>query len=303
MMELDTRYSITRPSPTLHSTSTNAPLDAQLDLRTILERNAKRETTKRNAERPNAQQPPTPAAGPDPRCAGLLAAAVGPTLTMLLHDHLHLLFGAGLSESLRVCLGQVARAIPPLLGVVQDRLLDLLSHILSGTPYVRLSAPAPMPQATGGGNNANAGGAVVWCRAEMGSGAFDALGIRCGPSTPDARVFRRGRVDGAFDPRTNTSGTAGGGPPPSKELLTLALNTLGSFDFSGHVLTEFAQTNALPYVEDDAPEVRRAAALACCRLFGAAAGAGEEYGITPAMGNGHGGRAGWGTRRAGMRWM
>ncbi|KAJ7174943.1 phosphatidylinositol 3-kinase [Mycena crocata] len=189
-------------------------------------------------------RPPPP---PDPILAalGLLAAAVGPTLTMLLHDHLHLLFGAGLSESLRVCLGQVARAIPPLLGVVQDRLLDLLSHILSGTPYVRLGAPAPMPQATGGVNNANAGGAG-----------------------------------------TNTSGTAGGGPPPSKELLTLALNTLGSFDFSGHVLTEFAQTNALPYVEDDAPEVRRAAALACCRLFGAAAGAGEEYGITPAMGMG-----------------
>ncbi|KAJ7769020.1 hypothetical protein B0H14DRAFT_354731 [Mycena olivaceomarginata] len=62
---------------------------------------------------------------------------------MLLHDHLHLLFAAGLSEGLRACLASVARAIPPLLSVVQDRLLDLLSHILSGTPYTRLGAPVP----------------------------------------------------------------------------------------------------------------------------------------------------------------
>ncbi|KAJ7093820.1 phosphatidylinositol 3-kinase [Mycena belliarum] len=163
-------------------------------------------------------RPPPP---PDPLLAalGLLAAAVGPMLTMLLHDHLHLLFAAGLSESLRVCLGQVARAIPPLLGVVQDRLLDLLSHILSGTPYTRLGAPPSASAAA--------------------------------PSVSQGQ--------------------------PSKELLTLALTTLGTFDFSGHVLTEFAQTNALPYVEDDAPEVRRAAALACCRLFGGAAREAEEY--------------------------
>ncbi|KAJ7718399.1 phosphatidylinositol 3-kinase [Mycena maculata] len=163
----------------------------------------------------------TPAAGSDPLLAalGLLAMAVGPTLTMLLHDHLHLLFAAGLSEGLRVCLTQVARAIPPLLGVVQDRLLDLLSHILSGTPYTRLGAPPPAASA------------------EQGAAQGGAQGT-------------------------------GGANAPSKELLTLALTTLGTFDFSGHTLTEFVQTNALPYIEDDAPEVRRAAALACCRLFG-----------------------------------
>ncbi|KAJ6556571.1 phosphatidylinositol 3-kinase [Mycena vulgaris] len=183
-------------------------------------------------------RPPPP---PDPLLAalGLLAAAVGPMLTMLLHDHLHLLFAAGLSESLRVCLGQVARAIPPLLGVVQDRLLDLLSHILSGTPYARLGAP---PVVSG--------------------------------STPQSQSQSQGQ--------------------PSKELLTLALNTLGTFDFSGHVLTEFAQTNALPYVEDDAPEVRRAAALACCRLFGGAAREAEEHSLGFGLGFGGAGGGGGG---------
>lgn len=68
------------------------------------------------------------------------------------------------------------------------------------------------------------------------------------------------------------------------ELITLALTTLGSFDFSGksnytvdiqllttilagHVLNEFVRNCALPYLENDTPEVRRAAALTCCRLF------------------------------------
>lgn len=68
----------------------------------------------------------------------------------------------------------------------------------------------------------------------------------------------------------------------NSELITLALSTLGSFDFSGrpstalryqpdprlgHVLNEFVRGAGLPYLDDDNPEVRRAAALACCRVF------------------------------------
>ncbi|EGN96671.1 hypothetical protein SERLA73DRAFT_170096 [Serpula lacrymans var. lacrymans S7.3] len=59
--------------------------------------------------------------------------------------------------------------------------------------------------------------------------------------------------------------TPGGGK--SSELITLALSTLGTFDFSSHVLNEFVRSCALPYLEDDNAEVRRAAALTCCRLF------------------------------------
>ncbi|KAJ6493204.1 phosphatidylinositol 3-kinase [Mycena sanguinolenta] len=187
-----------------------------------------------NAAGGGSGRPPPP---PDALLAalGLLAAAVGPTLTMLLHDHLHLLFAAGLSEGLRACLAAVARAIPPLLGVVQDRLLDLLSHTLSGTPYARLGAP---PLSVGVGSSA--------------------------PSTSSASSSST--VTAIPNQGYGYGSTAG--TPQTKEQLTLALNTLGTFDFSGHTLTEFVQTNALPYVEDDAPEVRRAAALACCRLFG-----------------------------------
>ncbi|KAK5135249.1 hypothetical protein LTR08_005499 [Meristemomyces frigidus] len=49
--------------------------------------------------------------------------------------------------------------------------------------------------------------------------------------------------------------------------IALALHTLGSFDFSGHVLNEFVHDVAIRYVEDDDSIIRKAAALTCCQLF------------------------------------
>ncbi|KAF8519025.1 phosphatidylinositol 3-kinase [Hysterangium stoloniferum] len=143
------------------------------------------------------------------QCIGMLAASVGPNLTKLLHDQLDLMFACGLSEPLRSALVSIARHIPPLLNTIQDRLLDMLSNILVGSPYKPLGGPPLL-------------------KSEV---AKDGL-----------------------------SG-------PSQEVITLALSTLGAFDFSGHILNEFVRDAALPYLEDDHPEVRKAAALTCCRLF------------------------------------
>ncbi|KAF2748222.1 hypothetical protein M011DRAFT_467267 [Sporormia fimetaria CBS 119925] len=49
--------------------------------------------------------------------------------------------------------------------------------------------------------------------------------------------------------------------------IALALHSLGSFDFNGHVLNEFVRDVAIRYVEADNPEIRRRAALTCCQLF------------------------------------
>jgi len=49
--------------------------------------------------------------------------------------------------------------------------------------------------------------------------------------------------------------------------IKLALNTLGSFDFTGHMLNEFVRDVAIKYVEDDNPDIREAAALTCCQLY------------------------------------
>ena len=151
------------------------------------------------------------------KCVGMLASAVGPNLTKLLHDQLDLMFACGLSEPLCQALVSIARHIPPLLRIVQDRLLDLISLILSGQNYKPLGAP---------------------------------------PSyrTPEMAVMK--------DIAVQQNGAA-----KSPELIRLALETLGSFDFSGHILNEFVCYCALPYLESDHPEVRKAAALTCCRLF------------------------------------
>jgi FKBP12-rapamycin complex-associated protein len=53
------------------------------------------------------------------QCVGMLASAVGPNLTKLLHDQLDLMFACGLSEPLRTALMAIARHIPPLLKTIQ----------------------------------------------------------------------------------------------------------------------------------------------------------------------------------------
>ncbi|KAI5120260.1 hypothetical protein M0805_004596 [Coniferiporia weirii] len=156
-----------------------------------------------------------PAEEPMFQCIAMLAMAVGPNLTKLLHDQLDLMFACGLSEPLRQALVAIARHIPPLLRTIQDRLLDLISVILSGQNYKPLGAPATYQRS-------------------------DAI--------KDIAVQQNGATK-------------------SPDQIRLALDSLGSFDFSGHILNEFVRNCALPYLEDDHPEIRQAAALTCCRLF------------------------------------
>ncbi|KAI0792169.1 FAT-domain-containing protein [Abortiporus biennis] len=153
------------------------------------------------------------------QCIGMLASAVGPNLTKLLHDQLDLMFACGLSEPLHQALVAISSHIPPLLKTIQDRLLDLLSVILSGQNYKPLGAPPSL--------------------------------LRNDSSTT-TREFNAAEPNGIVK---------------SPETITLALNILGTFDFSGHILNEFVRNCALPYLEEDNAEVRRAAALTCCRLF------------------------------------
>ncbi|KAJ7180725.1 phosphatidylinositol 3-kinase [Mycena filopes] len=155
------------------------------------------------------------AEGPTFQCISMLAAAVGPALTKWLHDVLELMFSCGLSEPLRDALVAIATNIPPFLKIIQGRLLDLLSVILSGKNYNPVGAPLALRKAEGEP-----------------------------PITSEV-------VHGDKNP----------------QLINLALSTLGSYDFSGHVLNEFVRNCALPYLEDDNADIRRAAAITCCRLF------------------------------------
>ena len=53
------------------------------------------------------------------QCIAMLANAVGPNLTKLLHEQLELMFACGLSEPLRQALVAIAKSIPPLLKTIQ----------------------------------------------------------------------------------------------------------------------------------------------------------------------------------------
>ncbi|CAG8552522.1 7121_t:CDS:10 [Diversispora eburnea] len=51
------------------------------------------------------------------------------------------------------------------------------------------------------------------------------------------------------------------------DTITLALKTLGNFNFEGHILNEFVRDCVARYLEQENYEVRAAAALTCCQLF------------------------------------
>lgn len=55
--------------------------------------------------------------------------------------------------------------------------------------------------------------------------------------------------------------------PADVSTITLALTTLGTFDFSGILLNELVRDTVTNYLEHDSREVRLAAAQTCCKLF------------------------------------
>jgi serine/threonine-protein kinase mTOR len=127
------------------------------------------------------------------QCVSMLSQAVGPALSQYLGDILGLMFDTGLSTSLTDCLTELVRFTPSFLPMIQERLLDLLSLVLSGKPYYHSGTPAS---------------------------------------------FRKKKASPQFmDSRKSA----------------LALNTLGSFDFSSHVLTELVCESVVPYLDDEQP--------------------------------------------------
>ena len=148
-------------------------------------------------------------------CISMLAVAVGQTLSKYMEVILDPIFACGLSESLVKALVDMAHYIPPMRLAVQERLLDMLSLVLCGSPYRPLGCPENQT-----------------------------------PSLPPfARDF---------------------GPFPTDHKdpdIVLALHTLGTFEFKGHVLNEFVRDVAIRYVDNENPEIRKAAALTCCQLF------------------------------------
>jgi FKBP12-rapamycin complex-associated protein len=84
------------------------------------------------------------------------------------------------------------------------------------------------------------------------------------PFRPLGAPTPRGGPNSASKDLNLLQASAGGQPA---EVIALALKVLGNFDFSGHTLNEFVRDAALPYLENDSPEVRQEAVLASTQLF------------------------------------
>lgn len=139
----------------------------------------------------------------------MLAISVGPNLQLHLPDSfLDEMFASGLSNALRQALVDMSRHIPAMLPVIQERLLNVLSVILSGEPF----HPPGAPNRT---------------------------------------------------PLRNTRGAEG----KDAATVILALQTLGGFDFRGHILHEFVRDCVTTYLGDESPQVRKAAAITCSEIL------------------------------------
>lgn len=82
-------------------------------------------------------------------CISMLSLAVGQTLSKYMEGLLDPIFACGLSKSLTQALADMAHYIPPIKSNIQEKLLDMLSIILCGTPFRPLGCPEhrlpPMP--------------------------------------------------------------------------------------------------------------------------------------------------------------
>ncbi|ERT00909.1 Atypical/PIKK/FRAP protein kinase [Sporothrix schenckii ATCC 58251] len=156
-------------------------------------------------------------------CISRLAVAVGQTLTKYMEALLDPVFACDMTPKLTQALVDIAFYVPAVRTTIQERLLNMISLVLSGEPYKHLGAP--ITQGTG-----------VLSAPVTTAASKDA--------SKDAAAIEQHKTE-----------------------VKLALNTLGCFDFSGHVLNEFVRDVAMRYVEDDEADTREAASLTCCQLY------------------------------------
>ncbi|KAJ9051250.1 phosphatidylinositol kinase- protein kinase tor1 [Entomophthora muscae] len=80
------------------------------------------------------------------------------------------------------------------------------------------------------------------------------------PYTPPGAPYQRVSSAQTFKELTSSD-------PHEIEQITLALTSLGTFNFSGHHLSEFVRDRLLHYLDCDSLRVRKLAALTCCRML------------------------------------
>ena len=169
------------------------------------------------------------------QCISMLSIAVGQTLSKYMEALLDPMFACGLSQALTQALVDMAHYIPPIKLMIQEKLLDLLSLVLSGRPFKPLGCPEnklpPIP-------------------------AF----------AKDYNLQLTGHSDSQIALALNTLGTFDfAGEHPCSIVPRLSASKL--IVVVGHVLNEFVRDVIIRYVDNNNAGIRKAAALTCCQLY------------------------------------
>jgi serine/threonine-protein kinase mTOR len=170
----------------------------------------------------------------------MISAAVGQALSKNIEPLLDPIFACGLSDSLTQALVDMAHYIPPCRPVIQERLLDLLSQVLCGRPFLPLGNPfhaASPPQ--------------IWTRDHKDPQII---------AQKEAEIALALHTLGSFDFSGKETKEEAEQQQPACPMYT-------EMPQSGHVLNEFVRDVAIRYVEADNPDIRKRAALTCCQLF------------------------------------
>ena len=168
------------------------------------------------------------------------------------------MFSAGLSPTLIEALTELCIHIPALLPLVQDRLLSVISAVLTATAKTQTTLADSQP--------------VSSRRTTVVPGSNPATSTPGGSS----HLYRAPLTFSSASKTDNKSSLLTGfglglsqsnEVPPDPALVPLALRTLGSFNFDSKNLLPFARECVLPFLDGDNPAFRQAAALTLTQLI------------------------------------
>lgn len=131
------------------------------------------------------------------QCISMLSTAVGQTLSKYIQALLDPMFACGLSKSLTQALVDMAHYIHPIKTMIQEKLLDLLSLVLSGRPFKPSGCPEnrlPQIPAFAKDFNLQAEHKESEIALALGTlGSFDFSGMLCFDVSP-CRQYRKANV-------------------------------------------------------------------------------------------------------------
>ena len=187
----------------------------------------------------NSDVDPTPVL----RLIQSLASSMGPALTRYMHSTLDHMFATGLSSALCKALIALKREVNQLSVIIQDRLINEISMVLTRAPFrMEMATISDLER-----------------KLDVAS-----LSPPLPPATPIKGSFSFGSADNG-SPHENQNQLNTTIPTPQE--IVLALNILGDFGFDRENMSVFIQLHILPYLNDEDTAIRLATISAISKVI------------------------------------